>query len=135
VPAEQPVDTRGKGNYLLSSTITQLNHLMKASSECGLEDANFVAFVEATSIIRGHNAVKEFLAYGLWPLNENFGFHVERKEFPLWKVMVSMPQVNPIFGAQEPGAAFEARIVNTMNLLVGNYNIMEHNACKRLRGG
>jgi hypothetical protein len=41
---------------------------------CGLEDANFGAFVEATSIIGGHDAVEEFLTCGLWPLSENFGF-------------------------------------------------------------
>jgi hypothetical protein len=71
-------DTRGKGNYLLSSTMTQLDHLIEAPSECGLEDANFLAFVE------------EFLACGLWPLSEKIGFPVERKESPLSKVMVPM---------------------------------------------
>jgi hypothetical protein len=60
---------------------------------------------------------------------------VERKESPLSKVMVLMPQVNLVIGAQEPGAAFETWIVNATNLLVGNYNIMEHNTCKGLWGG
>jgi hypothetical protein len=105
-----------------------LNYLTEAPSEWGSEDANFAALVEATSIIRGHDTVEEFLACGLWPLGENFGFHVERKESPLSKVMVSMPQVNPVIGVQESGAAFEARILNAVNLLVGNYNITEHNA-------
>jgi hypothetical protein len=44
--------------------MTQLDYLMEAPS-CGLEDANFVAFVEATSIIGGRDAVEEFLACGL----------------------------------------------------------------------
>jgi hypothetical protein len=44
--------------------MTWLNHLMEAPSECGLEDANFVAFVEATSIIEGHDIVEEFIACG-----------------------------------------------------------------------
>jgi hypothetical protein len=83
-------DTRGKGNYLLSSTMTQLDHLIEAPSECGLEDANFLAFVDVTSIIGGRNAVEEFLACGLWPLSEKIGFPVERKESPLSKVMVPM---------------------------------------------
>jgi hypothetical protein len=51
-----------------------LNHLTMALSNYGLEDANFVAFVEATSIIGGRDIVEEFLACGLWPLSENFGF-------------------------------------------------------------
>jgi hypothetical protein len=48
---------------------------------------------------------------------------VERKESHLLKVMVSMPQANPIIEAQEPGVAFKAWIVNAANLLVDNYNI------------
>jgi hypothetical protein len=76
--------------------------------------------------------VEEFLACGLWPFSENFGFHVERKGSPLSKVMAPMPQVNPVIGAQDLGAAFEARIANAANLLVGNYNITEHNICKGL---
>jgi hypothetical protein len=115
--------------------MTRLNHLTEAPSECDPEDTNFAAFVEATSIIGGHDTVQEFLACGLWHLSENFGFQVERNESPMSKVMVPMPQVNPIIGAQEPGAAFEAQIVNAMNLLVGNYNITKHNTCKGLWGG
>jgi hypothetical protein len=38
------------------------------SSSCGPEDADFAAFIEATSLIGGHNAVEEFLASSLWPL-------------------------------------------------------------------
>jgi hypothetical protein len=135
VPVEQTANARGKGNYPLSSTMTRLNHLMEAPSDCGSEDTNFLAFVEATSIISGHDAVEEFLACGLWPLSAKFGFKVEMKESPLSKVVVPMLQVTPIIGAQEPGAAFEAWIVNSMNLLVGNYNITEHNAYSGLQHG
>jgi hypothetical protein len=79
--------------------------------------------------------MEEFLACGLWPISEKFDFEVEAKESPLSKDVVSMPQVTPVIEAQEPGAAFEARIVNAVNLLVGNYNIMEHNAYRGLRHG
>jgi hypothetical protein len=34
VPAEQKADVRGKGSYLLSSTMTRLNYLMKVPSSC-----------------------------------------------------------------------------------------------------
>jgi hypothetical protein len=78
-----------------------------------------LAFVEVTSIIGGHDAVEEFLSCGLWPLSEKFHFKVEAKESPLSKVFVLMPHVTPVIGAQEPGAAFEARILNAVNLLVG----------------
>jgi hypothetical protein len=46
-----------------------------------------------------------------------------------------MPLVTAIIGAQEPGAEFEAHIANAVNLLVGNYNVTEHNACQGLQHG
>jgi hypothetical protein len=49
--------------------------------------------------------------------------------------MAPMPQATAVIGAQEPGAEFEARITNVVNLLVGNYNIIEHNACQGLWHG
>jgi hypothetical protein len=66
----------------LSSTMTRLNYLMEAPSDCGPEDANFLAFVEVTYIIGGCDAKK-----------------VEVKESPLSKVVVPMPQVTIVIGA------------------------------------
>jgi hypothetical protein len=54
---------------------------------------------------------------------------------PLTKVMVPMLKVTPTIGAQESEAAFDKRIVNAANLLVDNYNIIEHNAYKGHRHG
>jgi hypothetical protein len=50
------------------------------------------------------------------------------KEMPLSKVVVSMPKFTPTIGVKESEAAFEMRIMNVANLLVGNYNVAEHNA-------
>jgi hypothetical protein len=119
----------------LSSTMTRLNYLMEAPSDCGPEDANFLAFVEVTYIIGGCDAKKEFIACALWPLSEKFRLKVEVKESPLSKVVVPMPQVTTVIGAQEPGTAFEVQIANVTNLLVANYNITEHNAYRGLRHG
>jgi hypothetical protein len=71
--------------------MTPLNYLMEAPSDCSLEEANFTTFVEATSIIGGHDTLEEFLACGLSPLSKKFGFEVEAKESPLSKVVVLMP--------------------------------------------
>jgi hypothetical protein len=89
VPAEQKPYVRGKGSYPLRSMMTRLSYLME--TPCGPEDANFVAFIEVTSIIGGHDATEEFLACGLWPLSEMFGFKVETRESPLLKIVVPMP--------------------------------------------
>jgi hypothetical protein len=133
VPVEQKADVRGQGSYPLSSMMTQLNYLMEAPSSCDPDDTNVVAFVEVTSIIRGHDGVEEFLARCLWLLSKIFDFEVEMKESPLSKVVVPMPQVATIIGVQESKAEFETRIVNAANLLVGNYNIAEYNAYQGLR--
>jgi hypothetical protein len=100
-------DVRGKGNYPLSSTMTQLNYLLDAPFECDLEDRSVVAFIEAASIIGGRDAVEEFLACGMWPLSEKFGFRVEMKEAPMSKVVVPMPKVTPIIGVQESKVGLE----------------------------
>jgi hypothetical protein len=60
---------------------------------------------------------------------------VETKESPLSKVAVLMPQVTPVIGAQQVEVTFEAQIMNVASLLVGNYNITEHNAYKGLQHG
>jgi hypothetical protein len=132
VLAEQKDNVRGKGSYPLSSTMSRLNYLTEAPS-CGPEDANFAAFVEVTSIVGGRDAVEEFLACGLWPLSEKFDFKVETKESPLSKVVVPMPQVDTIIRTEESRVEFEAHIGNATNLLVGKYNVVEHNTYQGLR--
>jgi hypothetical protein len=56
--------------------MTPLVYQMDVSS-CSPEDAD--------------NAMEEFLASGLWPPGQQFGFDVETKESPLSKVIVLMP--------------------------------------------
>jgi hypothetical protein len=65
---------------------------------CSPEDADFTAFVEATSLIGSHDAVEEFLASSLGPLGQQFGFEVEMKESPLSRVIVLMPQITTAIG-------------------------------------
>jgi hypothetical protein len=99
VPTEQVANVHGKGNYQLSSTMTQLNYLLDVPFECDLEDRNVAAFIEAASIIGGRNVVEDFFACGMWPLSKKFGFKVETKETPLLKVVVPMPKVTPTISA------------------------------------
>jgi hypothetical protein len=60
-------------------------------------------------------------------------FNVETNESPLSKDVAPMPQVDIFIGTQESQAEFEVRIASAANLLVGNYNVMEHNAYQGLR--
>jgi hypothetical protein len=57
------------------------------------------------------------------------------KETPLLKVLVPMLKVTPTIGNKESEAAFNALIVVAANLLVSNYNVMEHNAYTGLQYG
>jgi hypothetical protein len=88
--------------------MTLLCHLMDASFECGPGDESVVAFMEAASIIGGHDAMEEFLVCGIWPLSEKCEFEVDKKEAPLSKVVVPIPKFTPIIGRQVSEAAFEA---------------------------
>jgi hypothetical protein len=135
VPLEPLPDIRGKGNYPLRSTMALLDYLNGTPFECSPEDANVVAFIEATSIIGGRDAVEEFLAYGIWSLSDSCSFKVETKETPLSRVVVPMPNVTPAIGAKETESAFETWIVNATNLMVGKYSIVKHNTYTGLRHG
>jgi hypothetical protein len=135
VPLEPAADVQGKGKYPLRSTMSQLEYLTDALFECDPEDANVVAFVEASFIIGGRDVVEELLACGIWLLSDSCEFEVEKKETPLSKVMVPMPKVTPTIAKQESKAAFEAWIVAAANLLVGNYYITGNNTYMGLQHG
>jgi hypothetical protein len=108
---------------------------MDITSWASLKDHNFVAFVDATSLIGGRDAVEEFIASGLWPLRWSFTFAVETKESPFSMVTVSMPQITPPIGEKDYVGAFVAPVEKAANVLVGRYNIMEHNSYKGLWHG
>jgi hypothetical protein len=91
--------------------MTLLNYLSDVSFEGGPGDVNVAAFTEVASIIRGRDAVEEFLACSIWPLSEKCDFEVEMKEAPLSKVIVPMLKVTAVIGMKESGATFEMRIV------------------------
>jgi hypothetical protein len=99
--------------------MTKMNYLTEVSSSCGPEDANVVTFVEVISLIGGCDVVEGFLASGLLPLGQLFGFQVKRKEYPLSKVLVPMPQITVAIGGRESEAKFVARIKDAENELVG----------------
>jgi hypothetical protein len=65
---------KGESVYALRSHMSALDYVMEPPIACPDTDANDVAFVGATSMIRGRNTVEEFLAYGMHPVSANFGF-------------------------------------------------------------
>jgi hypothetical protein len=51
-----------------------LDFAMECAFECADDDSRDLAFVHATSLIGGQNAIEEYLAYGIFPLLASFGF-------------------------------------------------------------
>jgi hypothetical protein len=64
------IEVRGKAIYLLHSEMTVLDNLAEAPHSCTANDVNALAFEEATKIIRGRDAVEEFLACCVWLLSD-----------------------------------------------------------------
>jgi hypothetical protein len=81
----------------------QLHYLMEAAFECSPKDANVAAFIEAASIIGGHDTVEEFLACGMWPLSEKFCFEVETKETPCQRLWCRYLKLPPLLGGKSRG--------------------------------
>jgi hypothetical protein len=115
VPSERGKDFKGPKTYPLSSQMTRLTHEMDVSSSCDLESVDFIAFMEATTLIGGRDVVEEFLARGLQPLGHRFGFLVETKESPLSKITMLMPQIDAAIREQEFGVKFTTRVEKAAN--------------------
>jgi hypothetical protein len=108
VPSDQKADFHGLKTYSLSSKMTKLDYVMEVLSSCGLEDANFIAFIEATSLIDGHDVVEEFLACG--PLANSMAFKWRQKNHPCLRFWCR---------CRRSEAEFVARIEKAKNELVG----------------
>jgi hypothetical protein len=124
----QKLNVRGRGAYPLRSEMSALEYWTDATYTCAADDTNLVDFAQAATIIEGHDAVEEFLACDIWPLNDNCEFLVEMKESPLSKDTVLMPKVTTTIGEKETLVAFKAQSVAAANVLVGNYSPTEHRA-------
>jgi hypothetical protein len=65
------LEARGKDIYVLCSEVSMLDYLTEAPQNCATDNANMQAIEEATRIIRGHDAIEEFLACGIWSLSDS----------------------------------------------------------------
>jgi hypothetical protein len=53
-----------------------LYYLTEVPHSCAANDVNAMAIEEATKIIRGHDVVEEYLAYGILPLIYNWSHEI-----------------------------------------------------------
>jgi hypothetical protein len=52
--------------------MTRLDFATKLSFQCPDDEAGDVAFVKATRMVGGRDAIEEYMAYGLFPLSVTF---------------------------------------------------------------
>jgi hypothetical protein len=88
VPCRQSSEG-GKSVHALHSWTSELDYAMEPEVECPDSDLNGVAFVWATATIRGHDAVEEYLACKVYPLDAGFSF----KNVPLGVTPMSKVEV------------------------------------------
>jgi hypothetical protein len=77
-----------------------LDYEVEPLVDCLDTNVNDVAFIWATTMIEGHDIVKEFLACGMYPLSVIFGFkNVTEGTTVMSKVVVHLPvfPVEPVF--------------------------------------
>jgi hypothetical protein len=79
--------------------MSMLDYEVEHAVDCPGTDVNNIAFIQATTMIRGHDAVEEFLACGMYPLSTGFSFkNVTNDTIVMLKVVVllSVFPVEPI---------------------------------------
>jgi hypothetical protein len=87
--------------YALHSSMVPLDFSTDPSFECTDNDSGDLAFIRATSLNGGRDAVQEYLACGMFPLSANFSFAeiVDGVTLPLPEVLLIKLQ-----GESEGGA-------------------------------
>jgi hypothetical protein len=125
-----PNPMQGKSVYVLPSIMAPLDFSIDPSFECADDDFRDLAFVHATGLIGGWDAVEEYLACGLFPLSASFGFiEIADGETPMSKVTLPLPKLPSAKLDGETDDHFLAKVeLGTENVL-GSYSHAEHDAC------
>jgi hypothetical protein len=110
--------------------MTPLDLPTEPSFECGDEDSRDFAFVHATGLIGGRDAVEEYLACDMFPLSVSFSFtDIGDGETLVSMVTMSLP-VFPLAKLQvESDDHFLTRVELGAENVVDSYGRTEHDAC------
>jgi hypothetical protein len=93
---------------------------------CPDTDANDVAFVGATSIIKGRNAVEEFLACSMHPLSAHFGFEEIAYRDPMFEAGGSIPRLPCCQGRRESDTQLLVKVELEADNIMGRYSHAAH---------
>jgi hypothetical protein len=88
----RPSSGGSKSVYALHLWMSELDYDVESDVECPDNDPNDVAFVRATSTIRGHDAVEEYVACKMYQLVVGFNFEsVALGTTPILRVETPLP--------------------------------------------
>jgi hypothetical protein len=110
--------------------MSALDYIVEAKVDCSYIDVNDTAFVQATTMIGGHDPVEEFLACGMYPLSSGFGFRdVAIRTTIVSKVETALP-IFPV-EAVSAGSAnhFLAKVKSDADKFLGSYGPREYYVC------
>jgi hypothetical protein len=107
-----------------------LDYEVEPLVDCVDTDMNVVAFIRATTMIRHRDAVKDFLACGMYPFSAGFGFKgVTDGTTTVLKVVVPL-LVFPVESVSvENTHHFLAKVEVDAERILGSYGPKEHEAC------
>jgi hypothetical protein len=115
--------------YALHSWMSELDYAIEPEVECPDNDPNDVAFVQATTTIRGRDVVEEYIACKIYLLATSFGF----ESVPLGTTPVSKVETPvPLFavGTIAAGHAdhFLAEVKKEAERVLGSFGPREYDA-------
>jgi hypothetical protein len=115
--------------YALHSWIDELDYTVEPEVECPDNDPSDAAVVRATTTIRGHDDVEEYVACNVYPLAASFSF----ESAPLGMTLV--PKVEtplPLFAvgtiAAEHADHFLAKVKTKTERVLGSFGPRKYNA-------
>jgi hypothetical protein len=118
---------REKSVDILHSRMSMLDYTIEPEVECSDDDLNDATFVRVTTTVGGRDAVKEFVAYKMFPLASGFGFkNVLIGMTPVSKVWASLLlfPVEPV--AVEDISRVLAKVETEAKRFLGTFGLREY---------
>jgi hypothetical protein len=99
--------------------------------DCADGDSGDVAFVQVTKIIKGHDAVEEFISCVMYPLAGGTDFDgVAMRITPVSKLKVPLPKFTAVQkDDNKDDVQFLVRVELEAEDIVGSYTKLENDAC------
>jgi hypothetical protein len=110
--------------------MTRLDFVTEPSFQCPDDEASDVAFIKATRMIGGWDAVEEYMACGLFPFSVSFNLgEIAEGETPVSNLVVPLLESPVIRRPEETNDGFQVRVELATVIFAVQYACGEHKAC------